>query len=172
MPSDRQKSLFFNMSVAANISARLERKDLSARRGLVSRRMLAGAAESYIERFGIKAAHAGASVASLSGGNQQKVALASALAVDPALLIIEEPTRGVDLQTKRQIYDILKRFAASGGAVVMYVTELEDAIGCADHLYVVRDQTIVGLVEVGTAGGLEKLGIAVTRLLGRDADAA
>ncbi len=172
MPSDRRHSLFFNMSVAANISARLARRHLPGQPRLLSRRALARAAESFIERFNIKAEHAGASVGSLSGGNQQKVALASALAVDPSLLIIEEPTRGVDIRTKIQIYEILRTFTEAGGAVVMYVTELEDALGCADHLFVVSEGRVRGRLEVDRTGDLEELGAGVNRLLTADANAA
>lgn len=172
MPSDRRHSLFFNMSVAANISARLARRDLPGQSKLLSRRVLATAAESFIERFNIKAEHAGASIGSLSGGNQQKVALASALAVDPSLLIIEEPTRGVDIRTKIQIYEILRNFSESGGAVVMYVTELEDALGCAEHLFVVSEGRVRGRTHVDRAGNLETLGAEVNRLLTTYVDAA
>lgn len=165
MPSDRRQSLFFNMSVAANISSRLDRRRLVGGSRWLTRRALAQAADSYIEGFGIKTEHAGATVASLSGGNQQKVALASALAVQPELLIVEEPTRGVDVGTKRQIFGILRTFASAGGAVVMFVTELEDAIGCADRLVVVNDAAIQGSVDVSPSTDLESLGVQVNRLL-------
>jgi ABC-type sugar transport system ATPase subunit len=172
MPADRRQSLFFNLSVAANISSRLAGAQLSGRSRLLSRRTLARAAASYIERFNIKTEHAGASIGSLSGGNQQKVALASAMAVDPALLIIEEPTRGVDIRTKLQIYEILRAFTSSGGAVVMFVNELEDAIGCADHLYVVSDGTVRGGVQISRSDDLEKVGLVVNKLLSGDRYAA
>lgn len=168
VPADRRHSLFFNMSVAANIAARLEGSQLPGHRRFTNRRVLAQAAASYIEGFTIKTEHPGASVGSLSGGNQQKVALASALAVQPALLVIEEPTRGVDVRTKLQIYEILRQFASSGGAVVMFVNELEDALGCADCLYVVNDGAVRGRIEVGRSDHLEALGVKVNRFLSRD----
>jgi ABC-type sugar transport system ATPase subunit len=172
MPADRRQCLFFNMSVAANISSRLERAQLPGEKRFVNRRLLARAAASYIERFNIKAEHAGASIGSLSGGNQQKVALASALAVSPALLIVEEPTRGVDIKTKLQIYEILRNFVASDGAVVMFVNELDDALGCADYLYVVAEDFVRGCVAVNEAGDLEQLGLSVNRLLSGKSHAA
>ena len=156
------------MSVAGNITARLRRLELKGHPWFINRRVLARTSQAFIERFGVKTASPGAAIGSLSGGNQQKVVVASALAVEPALLIVEEPTRGVDVQTKRHIYEILTRYARGGGAVVMFVTELEDAIGCADYLYVVRDRAIVGVIKLATAGGLEELSINVTRLLSRD----
>jgi ABC-type sugar transport system ATPase subunit len=168
VPADRRHSLFFNMSVAANISARLERAQLPGHKRFTNRRVLAQAAASYIDGFTIKTEHPGASIGSLSGGNQQKVALASALAVQPSLLVIEEPTRGVDVRTKLQIYDILRQFASSGGAVVMFVNELEDALGCADCLYVVSDRAVRGRIEVSRADDLEALGLEVNRFLSRD----
>ncbi len=168
MSPDRRQCLFFNMSVAGNITARLRRLELKGHPWFINRRVLARTSQAFIERFGVKTASPGAAIGSLSGGNQQKVVVASALAVEPALLIVEEPTRGVDVQTKRHIYEILTRYARGGGAVVMFVTELEDAIGCADYLYVVRDRAIVGVIKLATAGGLEELSINVTRLLSRD----
>jgi len=168
VPADRRHSLFFNMSVAANIASRLEGSQLPGHRRFTNRRVLAQAAASYIEGFTIKTEHAGASVGSLSGGNQQKVALASALAVQPALLVIEEPTRGVDVRTKLQIYEILRQFVSSGGAVVMFVNELEDALGCADCLYVVNEGAVRGRIEVGRTDDLESLGLEVNRFLSRD----
>jgi ABC-type sugar transport system ATPase subunit len=168
VPADRRHSLFFNMSVAANISARLERAQLPGHKRFTNRRVLAQAAASYIDGFTIKTEHPGASIGSLSGGNQQKVALASALAVQPSLLVIEEPTRGVDVRTKLQIYDILRQFASSGGAVVMFVNELEDALGCADRLYVVSDGAVRGRIEVSRTDDLEALGLEVNRFLSRD----
>jgi ABC-type sugar transport system ATPase subunit len=154
VPADRRHCLFFNMSVAANISARLERGQLPGQKRFTNRRVLAQAAASYIESFSIKTEHPGASIGSLSGGNQQKVALASALAVQPVLLAIEEPTRGVDVRTKLQIYGILRNFVSSGGAVVMFVNELEDALGCADCLYVVSEGRVHGRVEVSRSDDL------------------
>ena len=171
IPADRRQGLFFNMSVAANIVSRLDRRGLS-RHHLLTKRMLAEAAHSYIEDFRIKAAHPGAIVGSLSGGNQQKVALASALAVQPELLIIEEPTRGVDIATKIQIHEILGLFARSGGAVVMFVNELEDAVGCADRLFVVSDQVVQGCLDVDRSSDLETLTVAVNQMLRKRADAA
>ncbi|MDA8359050.1 MAG: ATP-binding cassette domain-containing protein [Actinomycetota bacterium] len=172
MPADRRQSLFFNMSVAANIASRLNRRELSGRRRLITRRIIAKAAGSYIADFRIKAAQPGVIVGSLSGGNQQKVALACALAVRPDLLIVEEPTRGVDLATKIQIHEILGTFARSGGAVVMFVNELEDAVGCADRLFVVGDQVVQGCLDVDKSSDLEALTIAVSQLLGKQVDAA
>jgi ABC-type sugar transport system ATPase subunit len=172
VPADRRECLYFNMSVAANISCRLDRSQLSEGHRLISRRALASAATSYIEGFHIKAENPNVGIGSLSGGNQQKVALASALAAKPDLLVIEEPTRGVDITTKLQIYEILRKFTASGGAVVMYVNELEDAIGCADMLYVVKDHAICGCLTVTRSTDLEALGLAVNKLLSREADNA
>ncbi|MDA8358349.1 MAG: ATP-binding cassette domain-containing protein [Actinomycetota bacterium] len=172
IPADRRQCLFFNMSVAANIASRLNRRELPSRRQLITRRLLAEAADSYIEDFRIKAAHPGVIVGSLSGGNQQKVALACALAVHPDLLIVEEPTRGVDIATKIQIHDILGSFARSGGAVVMFVNELEDAVGCADRLFVVDDQVVQGCLDVDKSSDLEALTILVNQKLGKQVNAA
>ena len=91
----------------------------------------------------IKTSSANASVASLSGGNQQKVLLGRYFASDVDLLVIEEPTRGVDIGAKAEIYKLLRQFTENGGGVLVLSRETIELIGLCDRILVIHDQTIV-----------------------------
>jgi simple sugar transport system ATP-binding protein/ribose transport system ATP-binding protein len=83
----------------------------------------------------------------LSGGNQQKLLFARALLTGPRLLIADEPTRGVDVGAKREIYDLIVDLAADGMAVLLISNEIEEVLGLAHHVYVMRAGTIVAELE-------------------------
>ena len=92
----------------------------------------------------IKAASKDIAVSSLSGGNQQKVVLAKWLATKPKLLILDEPTRGVDVGAKAEIYSIINDLAAQGMAIILISSELPEIINMCDNVCVVRSGRIVG----------------------------
>jgi ribose transport system ATP-binding protein len=83
----------------------------------------------------------------LSGGNQQKVALSKWMPLAPTLLLLNDPTRGVDVETKREIYDMLRTYAASGKAVVLLSSDALELVHVADRVAVVRDGGIAGTLE-------------------------
>ena len=83
-------------------------------------------------------------VAALSGGNQQKVVLAKWLLTDAKLLILDEPTRGVDIAAKRDIYDVIGRLADSGIAVLLISSDLPEVLGMSDRILVMREGRLVG----------------------------
>ena len=89
--------------------------------------------------------HARAS--SLSGGNQQKVLLARWLCLDPKLLILDEPTRGIDVGAKAEIYQLMRDFTAQGYYIIMISSELPEVIGMSDRVCVFRSGGIVATVE-------------------------
>ncbi len=91
----------------------------------------------------IKVHNADQAVGSLSGGNQQKVVLAKWLENRPDILILDEPTRGVDVGAKYEIYNIIRDLTATGTAVIMVSSELPEAINMCDRLLVMRNKTIV-----------------------------
>lgn len=157
MPSDRKTSLFPNLSVAANIAIR-KRSDGHREGGIVTKRRLGKAGAGDIAAYGIRTSSYDAGVLTLSGGNQQKVALAAALATKSTVLAIEEPTRGVDLRTKTEIYTILRDFASTGGAVVFYAPEMEDIVNCADVVYVIAGGEVRATIPVGPQTTIEELG--------------
>ncbi|TBW40684.1 sugar ABC transporter ATP-binding protein [Siculibacillus lacustris] len=95
----------------------------------------------------IKTADLDARVASLSGGNQQKLLIAKTMQVEPKILIVDEPTRGIDVGTKHQIYLFLAAFVAAGGSVVIISSELPELIGLAHRVVVMRDGRITGTLS-------------------------
>jgi ribose transport system ATP-binding protein len=99
------------------------------------------------ERLGIRCASVHQPVWELSGGNQQKVALAKLLAVDPRVLFVDEPTRGVDIGAKAQIYAILRDLADQGVGIVAISSELPELIGISDRILVLHQGRIAGEVE-------------------------
>ena len=109
-----------------------------------SARAEARAAREMIDMFGIRTAHDRLNIGSLSGGNQQKVVLARWFLTGPKVLLLDEPTRGVDVGAKREIYGIIAEFAARGGGVVMVSSETDEVLGMADRVLVMRAGRIVG----------------------------
>jgi putative xylitol transport system ATP-binding protein len=97
-----------------------------------------------IDLFGIKAATTKMPVSGLSGGNQQKVVLAKWFLTEPGILLLDEPTRGVDVGAKSEIYRIISSFAADGGSVLMISSETDEVLGLADRALVMRDGRLMG----------------------------
>ena len=133
----RNEALLTNMSIRANFALPTIGSDrigarVSAGR---SRRRLAG----YVERLRITLANPDDAIETLSGGNQQKVVMARWLAAGPRVLLLNDPTRGVDAGAKRDLYDLLEELAADGLAVVMLSTEVDEHIALMDRVLVFRD---------------------------------
>jgi ABC-type sugar transport system ATPase subunit len=146
VPEDRQQhGLILPMSVAVNTS--LSNLDLVSPRGLVDGEAERQLAAAHVERLRIKTASVDAPVDSLSGGNQQKVALARWLSIEPAVLILDEPTQGVDIGAKAEIHEIMERLAEKGVAIVLISSELPELLAMADRIAVMRHGTIVGVVD-------------------------
>jgi putative xylitol transport system ATP-binding protein len=107
----------------------------------------AAASLDMIKRFGIKAAHDSMSVSGLSGGNQQKVVLGKWFLRKPKVLLLDEPTRGVDVGAKREIYRIICDFAAEGGTVIMISSEIDEVLGMSDRILVMRQGRSAGILK-------------------------
>ena len=121
--------------------------DRLGRGPVASARREAEAARRTIERFGIRAASDRLPVASLSGGNQQKVVLGKWFLTEPRVLLLDEPTRGVDVGAKREIYRLMSDFAAAGGSVLLASSEVEEVLGMADRALVMRDGRVAGVLD-------------------------
>jgi ribose transport system ATP-binding protein len=149
LPEDRKATgLTMGMSVAANTTiVSLKRYA----RPLISRRRENAAAAGHVRDLRIKVASVKDPIDSLSGGNQQKVALAKWLEVRPRILIVDEPTRGVDIGAKEQIYALLKRLTDSGMALILISSELNELLGLCHRIAVMRAGKIVGIVDGATA---------------------
>ena len=138
--------LFLDLPIAANISA-LAIERVSTGFGLVSERRERGQAEELGRRLALKCGDVGDPVSTLSGGNQQKVAIAKMLSIGPKVIILDEPTRGVDVGAKAEIHRILRELALSGVGILVISSELPELIGLCDRVLVVREGRIAGEVS-------------------------
>lgn len=111
----------------------------------MNRREESSASRAMIERFRIKVAHDTMAVSGLSGGNQQKVVLGKWFLRSPRVLLLDEPTRGVDVGAKQEIYRVICEFAAEGGTVVMISSEIDEVLGMSDRIMVMRGGQSVGI---------------------------
>ena len=109
--------------------------------------MYCGQAERLGARLNLKYGHVGQPVSLLSGGNQQKVAIAKMLSVNPKVIFLDEPTRGVDVGAKAEIHRILRDLARSGVGMVVISSELPELIGICDRVLVIREGRIAGEVS-------------------------
>jgi simple sugar transport system ATP-binding protein/ribose transport system ATP-binding protein len=139
--SRKDEGLLFGRSSIENTT--LSRLSRLARMSVVRRGLERRTARAMLERCDVRGASYGAPVQALSGGNQQKVLLARTMLCDPQVLIADEPTRGVDVGAKRAIYDFLTEFAAGGRGVILISSELEEVLGLAHRILVMRRGRIV-----------------------------
>jgi len=137
--------LFLDMSIAANVSA-LNVEQVSTRTGIIDDRLETEQAERLGGRLNLRYGHVGQPVSALSGGNQQKVAIAKMLSVSPKVIFLDEPTRGVDVGAKAEIHRILRDLARGGVGIVVISSELPELIGVCDRVLVVREGRIAGEV--------------------------
>ncbi len=133
------------MSVQENLTLALLPR--LARAGIVDRTRQREIVETFIEKLGVKTAGPGQPIRELSGGNQQKVLLARWLCMDPKLLILDEPTRGIDVGAKGEIQRLIDELAAAGLGVLMISSELEELSEGCDRVVVLRDGTSVAELE-------------------------
>jgi rhamnose transport system ATP-binding protein len=146
LPEDRrQHGVVLEMPVAANIS--LANLDAVAPHGLIDAALERSLARSYVERLRIKTPSLYTETGSLSGGNQQKVAVARWLAIDPEVLILDEPTQGVDIGSKSEVHQIMVDLAEQGMAIVMISSELPEILGMSDRIAVMHGGTIAGILS-------------------------
>jgi ribose transport system ATP-binding protein len=139
---DRKRDgIFPQLSIYENLALGLYRRNL-AFSGWIRRAPIAGAFKAEVARLAIKTGAPSNKITSLSGGNQQKVLIGRAFAALPRVIVLNDPARGVDLGTKRELYEELRKFAAGGGSVVYLSSEIEEFIGFADRVDVFRDDRL------------------------------
>jgi len=124
------------MSIAANVS--LSTLSSVSSHGLIDRRAEEVRADGFVSQLRVKTSSVAVPVNALSGGNQQKVALARWLAAKPAILVLDEPTQGVDIAAKAEIHQIIETLAASGVAIMLISSELPELLTMADRIAVMR----------------------------------
>jgi len=148
VPEDRrQQGLVMEMGIDQNMA--LASLGRLRRFGLIRRSSERGLATEWAGRLQLKFARMRNAASTLSGGNQQKVVLGKWLARTPSLLIVDEPTRGIDVGTKAEVHRLLDGLVADGLAVLMISSELPEVLGMADRVLVVREGRITA--ELGRA---------------------
>ena len=146
VPEDRRHhGVILEMSVATNTT--LATLGAISRAGLLDFRRERAVAADFVQRLGVKTATIDTPVGNLSGGNQQKVALARWLAAEPAVLILDEPTQGVDVGAKAEIHRLMGDLAARGLAIIMISSELPEILGMSDRIVVMHAGTVAGALD-------------------------
>jgi rhamnose transport system ATP-binding protein len=145
LPEDRrQHGVILEMQVAMNIS--LAALGSVSRWGLVNRRRERDLARKYVDLLGIKTSSVFRATGTLSGGNQQKVALARWLAIHPRVMILDEPTQGVDIGSKSEIHRLIVQLAEQGMAIILISSELPEILGMCDRIGVMHGGTLAGIL--------------------------
>ncbi|MFT4639338.1 MAG: ribose transport system ATP-binding protein [Verrucomicrobiales bacterium] len=149
LTEDRKaQGLVLGLSVRENFG--LPNLDQFTSRGLIRRKQETSSFEKYVDRFAIKIPHVEQRAGHLSGGNQQKVVLAKWLFRDTDVLLFDEPTRGIDVGAKYEIYQLINQLAEEGKAILMISSELPEVIGMSDRILVMREGAIQGeLNDIG-----------------------
>ncbi len=150
LTNDRKATgLVLPMSVLHNMT--LASLGVLAPVGLVRRQAELSAAQPLAESLDLRAASLDVEVNALSGGNQQKVALAKWLLTDPAVLLLDEPTRGIDVGAKAEIYELLDRLAAAGKAILLTTSELPELLAMSDRIVVMHRGKVTARLARGEA---------------------
>ena len=141
IPEDRKtEGLMLPMAVKANLS--FAAIDRLCRWGVIDREAERKAVEDMIQLLAIRTDGLDIPVGSLSGGNQQKVVIAKWLMVTPRIILLNDPTRGIDVGTKQEIYQLLRKLAESGAAIIFYSTDYDELIGCCNRVLVLYDGAV------------------------------
>lgn len=146
IPEDRkEQALILGMTVRENISLTNLK---SLYRGVsISKKLERDLADVYIERLGIKTPTAEQLVCNLSGGNQQKVVIAKWLSLNPKILILDEPTRGIDVNSKREIYLLINKLVENGVAIILISSEMPEIIGMSDRVLVMHEGNMKAILS-------------------------
>lgn len=138
----KNKGLFLRKSITENILA--ANLDRFSKKGLVQPGQARADAEAYREKFDIKTPDVDKLVSQLSGGNQQKVLLSMWISRGPQLLLIDEPTRGIDVGTKETIHSLIRQFAKQGMGVIIVSSDMPELIGASDRIVAMYEGKISG----------------------------
>jgi len=144
---DRQgKGIVMNYDITKNISL-ISLKDKYMKGFLIDKKAETAASDHYIDEFNIVAASAKSELRFFSGGNQQKVYLARWMDTDPEILILDEPTRGIDINAKREIYEFIHRLSEARISCIIISSEMEEIIGMCNRAYVMREGKIASCLN-------------------------
>ncbi len=159
---DRKKDgLVLGMTVKENMSmSALKRLSKS---GIINQSLENKMADDFVNQLSIKTPSLNQKIKFLSGGNQQKVSISKSLMTEPKVLILDEPTRGVDVGAKKEIYDLMNAFKEKGMAILMISSEIPELLGMCDRIMVMHEGTISGIIHRGTADqeGIMRLAVGL-----------
>lgn len=146
LTEDRKKNgIFLDMSVKDNIVISMLR--FLTHMGILDDKKGSMIADSQIKEMGVKLADRNQRIGSLSGGNQQKAMIGKWMAVKPELIIMDEPTRGIDVGAKRDIHFMLRALANQGTGVILISSEMPEVIGLSDRVIVMHEGKNMGMVS-------------------------
>lgn len=158
---DRKKyGLNFVWDIKNNVS--ISNLDAVKNKFLINENKIKSRAQKYFDSLQVKAPSVSTKVATLSGGNQQKVVIARTLNTEPKLIILDEPTKGIDVGSKNEIYTIINQLAAEGTAVIIISSELPELIGMSDRVVVMAEGRKVGELEGDEISDIKIMEMAVT----------
>jgi rhamnose transport system ATP-binding protein len=161
VPEDRRRhGVVLEMAVASNAS--LASLGAVSSYGMIDRAAERRSAEGYVERLRIRTPSVSSEVGALSGGNQQKVALARWLSIGPQVLILDEPTQGVDVGAKAEIHALIQDLAERGLAIIMISSELPEILGMSDRVVVMHAGTVSGVLSRSEATQHRILSLALS----------
>ncbi|WP_035097832.1 sugar ABC transporter ATP-binding protein [Anoxybacteroides tepidamans] len=141
----KMKGLVLHMNVRENLTLPKSKELASA--GVIRQNKESELVQALINRLNIKTASPALPVKALSGGNQQKVVFGKWLAMNPRILILDEPTRGVDVGAKKEIYEIMNELTAQGVAIIMVSSELPEILGMSDRIMVVHEGKVTAILD-------------------------
>jgi len=146
VPEDRRhQGLLLTQSVKENIA--LPNLYIQSKNGFVDKEWENKTSDLFIKKLRIKTPSANTVTKNLSGGNQQKVIIAKWLAANTKILLLDEPTRGIDVNAKSEIYSLINEFTKEGGSVIMVSSELPEVIGISDRIIVMREGIVKGILD-------------------------
>ena len=146
VPEDRKtEGLMLPMSIADNLA--IASLDAISTGPFVDRAKERAAIAHGVARLQIKIGAPGDAVSTLSGGNQQKVVIAKWLMTEPRIILLNDPTRGIDVGTKQELYRLMRELADQGAAILFYSTDYDELIGCCDRVAIMYDGRIVRELE-------------------------
>ncbi|MDF1568204.1 MAG: sugar ABC transporter ATP-binding protein [Spirochaetaceae bacterium] len=165
IPEDRhEQGTILEMSITDNIT--LPKVDDLSHFGILNRKAENLLAEEFAEKIEIKSAGLSVNTSTLSGGNQQKVVLAKWLSTNPDVLILDEPTKGIDVGTKARVHKIISEMASRGKAIILVSSELPEVLGMSDRIVVMHEGHITAVIDREEANP-DKVMLAATAQIGK-----
>jgi ABC-type sugar transport system ATPase subunit len=165
VPEDRKKNgVFLKLSIKDNVLMSALKKCMQG--PALRRKLEKKYFNEYAQKLEIKYASPGQACKNLSGGNQQKIAVSRVLNADPDIIILDEPTRGIDVKTKSEIHRLMSVLAGTGKAVMMVSSELPEILGMSDRVLVLHEGVQTGILDrkEATADKIMELAVKTTRM--------